>query len=112
MASFIKERKIVSNLIDIEIPDIAEDGNVVPVKFSVNCSMSTFDYPKRVHVLGLENPFPEIATYEFFPQVGKAEVSFRCRMRKSSYLMIIAEMSDGRIGLEKKYVDVMLGACS
>ena len=33
-------------------------------------------------------------------------------MRKSSYLMIIAEMSDERIGLEKKYVDVMLGACS
>ena len=33
-------------------------------------------------------------------------------MRASSYLMIIAEMSDGRLGLKKKYVDVMLGACS
>ena len=110
--NIIKERKIVSNLIDIEIPDIAEDGNVVPVKFSVNCSMSTFDYPKRVHVLGLENPFPEIAIYEFFPEGGKAEVSFRCRLRKSSYLMVIADMQDGTVGVEKKYVDVMLGACS
>ena len=74
--------------------------------------MSTFDYPKRVHVLGLENPFPEIAIYEFFPEGGKAEVSFRCRLRKSSYLMVIADMQDGTVGVEKKYVDVMLGACS
>ncbi len=33
-------------------------------------------------------------------------------MRTSSFIMIIAEMNDGRIGKEKKYVDVMLGACS
>ena len=29
------------------------------------------DYPKRVHILGLENPFPEIAIYEFFQKVEK-----------------------------------------
>ena len=61
---------------------------------------------------GLENPFPEIAIYEFFPENGKAEVSFRCRLRTSSFLMVIAEMQNGNIGIEKKFVDVMLGACS
>ena len=110
--NIIKNRKIVSNLIELDIPDIAEDGNVVPIRFSINCSMSNKDYPKRVHVLGLENPFPEIAIYEFFPETGKAEVSFRCRLRKSSYLMVIADMYDGTVSVEKKYVDVMLGACS
>jgi sulfur-oxidizing protein SoxY len=110
--NIIRERTISKGLVILDVPDTAEDGNVVPVHFKINCSMKGNDFPKKVHVLGLENPFPEIATYEFFPEVGKAEVSFRCRMRKSSYLMIIAEMSDGRIGLEKKYVDVMLGACS
>ena len=110
--NIIRERTISKGLVLLDVPDTAEDGNVVPVHFKINCSMKGNDFPKKVHVLGLENPFPEIATYEFFPEVGKAEVSFRCRMRKSSYLMIIAEMSDGRIGLEKKYVDVMLGACS
>ena len=74
--------------------------------------MKKNDYPKKVHVLALENPFPEVAIYEFFPENGNTEVSFRCRMRTSSFIMIIAEMNDGRIGKEKKYVDVMLGACS
>ena len=110
--NIIRERTVSEDLVLLDVPDTAEDGNVVPVHFKINCSMKSNDYPKKVHVLGLENPFPEIAIYEFFPEVGKAEVSFRCRMRKSSYLMVIAEMSDGRIGLEKKYVDVMLGACS
>ena len=110
--NIIKGRKLVSNLINLETPDIAEDGNVVPIKFSINCNMSGEDYPKSVHVLGLENPFPEIAIYHFFPESGKAEVSFRCRLRKSSYLMVIADMQDGSVGMEKKYIDVMLGACS
>ena len=110
--NIIKGRKIVPYLVDLDIPDIAEDGNVVPVSFSINCDMSASDYPKRVHVLGLENPFPEIAIYEFFPDSGKAEVCFRCRLRTSSNLMIIADMQDGSVGVEKKYVDVMLGACS
>ena len=110
--SIIRGRNIVPDLIKLDVPDIAEDGNVVPISFSIKCKMTKKDYPKRVHVLGLENPFPEIAIYEFFPEGGKAEVSFRCRLRKSSYLMIIADMQDGTVGVEKKYVDVMLGACS
>ncbi len=110
--SIIKGREITPNLIKLDVPDIAEDGNVVPVSFSIKCKMTNKDYPKRVHVLGLENPFPEIAIYEFFPESGKADVSFRCRLRTSSYLMIIADMQDGRVSVEKKFVDVMLGACS
>ena len=110
--NIIGEKKITENLVDLQVPDTVEDGNVVPLTFKINCSMKKDDYPKKVHVLALENPFPEVAIYEFFPENGNAEVSFRCRMRTSSFIMIIAEMNDGRIGREKKYVDVMLGACS
>ena len=110
--NIIRGRTLSKGLIKLEVPDIAEDGNVVPVKFNINCSMSKEDYPKKVHVLALENPFPEVAVYNFFPDMGKAEVSFRCRMRTSAFLMIIAEMSDDRVCIQKKYIDVMLGACS
>ena len=110
--NIIGKKKILDDLVDLQVPDTAEDGNVVPLTFKVNCTMQKNDYPKKVHVLALDNPFPEVAIYEFFPENGVAEVSFRCRMRTSSFIMIIAEMNDGRIGVNKKYVDVMLGACS
>ena len=112
LKNILKDRTPLKRLINIKIPDTVEDGNVVPVEFSINCSMTLEDYPLKVHILGMENPFPEIAIYEFFPNTGKAEVSFRCRLRKSSTLIIIAEMKDGTVGVEEKYVDVMLGACS
>ena len=110
--NIIGKKKILEDLVDLKVPDTVEDGNVVPLTFKVNCSMKKDDYPRKVHVLALENPFPEVAIYEFFPENGSPEVSFRCRMRTSSFIMVIAEMNDGRIGVNKKYVDVMLGACS
>ena len=112
LKNIIRKRKISKGLIDLSIPDTVEDGNVVPIKFSINSAMTEKDYPLKVHILGMENPFPEIAVYEFFPFTGKAEVSFRCRLRKSSSLIVVAEMVDGRVSLIEKYVDVMLGACS
>ncbi len=110
--NIIKGREISKNLVKVDLPDTVEDGNVVPITFRINCSMSENDYPTKVHILALDNPFPEVAIYEFFPNSGEAEVSFRFRMRASSYVMVLAEMIDGRIGLKKRYVDVMLGACS
>lgn len=110
--NIIGKRKVLDNLIELQVPATVEDGNVVPITFKVNCSMKIDDYPSKVHILALDNPFPEVAVYEFFPEHGDAEVSFRCRMRTSSFLMVIAEMSDGRVAMKKNYVDVMLGACS
>ena len=67
---------------------------------------------KPINDVTAESFYENKYSYPFFPENGNAEVSFRCRMRTSSFIMIIAEMNDGRIGSEKKYVDVMLGACS
>ena len=49
-------KKITKNLVDLQVPDTVEDGNVVPLTFKINCSMKKDDYPKKVHVLALENP--------------------------------------------------------
>ena len=100
------------NLIDLKAPDIAENGNTVPISFSVKCSMKGNDFPKTVHILVLDNPFPEIAKFYFTPSSGEANVSIRIRMRTSSNIVAIAEMADGTVGETRSYVDVTIGACS
>ena len=70
------------------------------------------DYPEVVHILVLDNPFPEIAKFYFTPQSGEAELSIRIRMRTSSNIIAIAEMADGTIGQTQSFVDVTIGACS
>ena len=71
--------------------------------------MNAQDYPKKSAHIRFRKSFPEIAIYEFFPEGGRAEVSFRCRLRKSSYLMIIADMKNGTVS-GKKISDVILGS--
>ncbi len=110
--NIIRSRPLREGLIEATTPDIAENGNLVPVTFKVNCSMTGDDYPFLVHVVALDNPFPEIAKYRFTPACGEAEVSFRCRMRATSHLVFIAEMADETVGMQKNWVNVTLGACS
>jgi len=110
--NIIRGRPLREGLIEPTTPDIAENGNLVPVSFKVNCAMTGEDYPHTVHVVALDNPFPEIAKYHFTPACGAAEVAFRCRMRATSYLVFIADMADGSVGAERRWVNVTLGACS
>ena len=74
--------------------------------------MKELDYPQVVHILVLDNPFPEIARFFFSKQSGSADLSIRIRMRKSSDIIAIAEMADGTVGEDRFYVDVTIGACS
>ncbi|HEX9646811.1 MAG TPA: thiosulfate oxidation carrier protein SoxY [Alphaproteobacteria bacterium] len=112
VAAIIRDRPLRAGLVELTAPDIAEDGNVVPVGFAVACAMAGDDYPAAVHVIAMDNPFPEIAKYHFTPACGEAQVSFRCRMRASSDLVVIAEMADGTVGMATRWVSVTLGACS
>ena len=110
--NIIKGREIRYDLINLKAPDIAENGNTVPISFTVDCSMEDNDFPKTVHILVLDNPFPEIAKFYFTPSSGEANVSIRIRMRTSSNIVAIAEMADGTVGEAMSYVDVTIGACS
>ena len=110
--NIIRGRDPTPNLVILDAPDIAENGSAVPVTIHVKCAMTESDFPKIVHILALENPFPEIAKYKFTPACGVARVSARIRMRATAPLVAIAEMSDGSVGVEEKLVNVTLGACS
>ncbi|MDP6350624.1 MAG: thiosulfate oxidation carrier protein SoxY [Alphaproteobacteria bacterium] len=110
--NIIAGRPLRPDLVAVIAPDLAENGAAVPVTIKVDCAMTEDDYPVVVHLLALENPFPEIAKYRFTPACGAAEISGRIRMRASAPLVVVAEMSDGTVGKAERPVEVTLGACS
>jgi sulfur-oxidizing protein SoxY len=107
----IRGRTPTPGLVLVDVAGIAENGDAVPVSFDVACSMSGDDYPATVHVFVKHNPFPEVARYHYGPWNGSALTEMRLRMRESSDLVIVAEMADGRVGVAREHVDVLLGAC-
>jgi len=99
------------SMIKLDLPEIAENGNTVPMKFEIDSPMTAADYVKSVHVFADGNPSPEVATFHFTPASGKAAASTRMRLAKTQNIVAVAEMSDGKVYMAKKEVKVTIGGC-
>ena len=115
MAAAIQERiggtAMQDGRIGLELPQIAENGNTVPISFEVDSPMSESDYVKAVHVFAEKNPLPNVATFHFTPRSGKARASTRMRLLKTQNIVAVAEMSDGSVYMAKTEVKVTIGGC-
>ena len=97
--------------VKIDMPQIAENGNAVPVTVTVESPMTDKDYVKAVHILAEANPDPGVASFNFTPASGKAQVSTRMRLARTQNIVAVAEMSDGTLYTGKTEVKVTIGGC-
>lgn len=97
--------------ITLDLPQIAENGLVVPVGVSVESPMSAGDFVKAVHVFADGNPLPGVVSYKFTPEAGKASASTRMRLAKTQNIICVAEMSNGALFSAKQEVKVTIGGC-
>jgi sulfur-oxidizing protein SoxY len=95
----------------IDLPEIAENGNVVPIAISVDSPMTDVDHIKSVHIVSGGNLQPHVATFHFTPLSGQARVSTRMRLAKSQDLFVLVEHADGRAVLASRTVKVTIGGC-
>ncbi len=114
-AAAIKERlggkATKEGRINLELPQIAENGNTVPIAFEIDSPMTESDYVKAVHVFADKNPRPAVGSFYFTPRSGKARVSTRMRMIKTQNVIALAEMSDGSVYMASAEVKVTIGGC-
>ncbi|HJQ56906.1 MAG TPA: thiosulfate oxidation carrier protein SoxY [Vineibacter sp.] len=97
--------------VSIKAPEIAENGNAVPVTISVDSPMSVQDHVKAVHVVADGNPNPGVASFFFAPESGKCEVQLRVRMAQTQKIVVVAETSDGGLWTAAREVKVTIGGC-
>lgn len=97
--------------VKLDVPQIAENGLVVPLSIEVESPMTEADYVKNVHVFADGNPVPHVASYHFTPSSGRASASNRIRLAKTQNLIVVAEMSDGSLHTAKAEVKVTIGGC-
>lgn len=100
-----------SGKIDLQVPEIAENGNTVPITVNVDSPMSEDDHVTAVHVMATKNPDPEIITFKFTPMSGRASASTRMRLAESQNVMAVAELSNGSTIMTQKEVKVTIGGC-
>ena len=97
--------------ISIELPEIAENGNTVPLSFTVDAPMTDADYVSDVLVVAEGNPNPGVATFHFTALSGKAEASTRIRLATTQNIVVVAKTSGDKFYTAQKLVKVTIGGC-
>jgi sulfur-oxidizing protein SoxY len=95
----------------LDLPEIAENGNTVPMTIEVDSPMTDASYVRDVLVVSEGNPRGGIATFHFSPASGAAEVNTRIRLAETQNVIVIARMNDGSLFKASKQVKVTIGGC-
>ena len=97
--------------ISLTAPEIAENGNTVPVSISVDSAMEGDDLVESVIIFADGNPSPAVATFHFTELSGAALATTRMRLAKTQNVIAVAKMKDGSVFMDKKQVKVTIGGC-
>ncbi|MEE9332825.1 MAG: thiosulfate oxidation carrier protein SoxY [Granulosicoccaceae bacterium] len=111
LAEFVGDAQTQTGLLTLKTPEIAENGNTVPISISVESDMTEDAYVESVMVLAEGNPSPKVITFHFTPASGQAVASTRMRLAKTQNVIAVAKMSDGSVYTDTKNVKVTIGGC-
>ena len=97
--------------ITIDLPEIAENGNSVPLSVVVDSPMTPDNYVTDILVVAEGNPWPGVAAFRLTPMSGRAEVATRIRLAGSQNVIVVAKTSNGGILTAQRQVKVTIGGC-
>jgi sulfur-oxidizing protein SoxY len=109
--SFSAGRTVVDGPVVLELPELAENGNMVPFTVRVDSPMTPDDHVKTLTLFSTGNPQPIIASFAFSPQSGAARVSGRLRLARTQDLIAVAELNSGVLIKGTTKVAVNIGGC-
>jgi len=104
IADLFGETPVASDRVMLKIPDIAENGAVVPVTISTD-----LDNVESISVVVVKNPTPLAASFALGPRL-LPNVSVRIKMGESSPVLAIVK-ADGKLYSTSKDVKVTIGGC-
>jgi len=100
-----------SDKIELKVPEIAENGAVVPVKVHVDHPMDEKNYVKAIHVLNKGNGNARCADIMLTPANAEGYFATRVKLSKTQEVVALVELSDGTFIQTAKSVKVTIGGC-
>ncbi|WP_293451645.1 thiosulfate oxidation carrier protein SoxY [Planktotalea sp.] len=104
IASFTGGADMADTGLTLTAPEIAENGNTVPVSVDAPGAVS-------IMVLATGNPTPDVATFNFGPLAAEQSASTRIRLAGTQDVVAIAKMADGTFARASQAVKVTIGGC-
>lgn len=104
IAAFTGGADVADGGIELTAPEIAENGNTVPVAVSAEGATA-------ILVLAAGNPTPGVAQFNFGELAGSRSASTRIRLAGTQDVVAIAKMEDGSFKRASSTVKVTIGGC-
>ena len=97
--------------VTVVLPQLADNGNSVPISITVDSPMTEADHVKSIHLYSEKNPVRNMANFYLGPRAGKAEINSRVRLAGSQKVTAVAKLSDGTFWYDTAAIVVTLSAC-
>ena len=108
---FTDGKQLTKGKVHLDLPEIAENGNTVPMGISVESPMTEQSFVKEVLVVADGNPRGGVVMFHFTPASGVAEVNTRIRLAETQTITAVARMNDDSYYVDSKQVKVTVGGC-
>jgi sulfur-oxidizing protein SoxY len=105
------DRPIQRGRVKLDLPRLAESGNVVPVTVTVESPMTERDHVRSIHLFAEKNNLPRILEVQLGPHNGKAVVSSRVRLAITQQVLAVALLSDNSLWSAAAEIEVTVSSC-
>ena len=102
--AFTGGAEVAEGGVEIGAPEIAENGNTVPVSVSAEGAAS-------ILLLSAGNPRPEVAIFNFGKLAASSSAKTRIRLAGTQDLVAVAKLADGSFTQASRTVKVTIGGC-
>lgn len=104
IAGFTGGADMVEGGVTLTAPEIAENGNTVPISVAAPDAV-------EMAVFATENPVPKVLTVSFGPLNTSHSLSTRIRLAGTQEVVAVAQMADGSFHRASAIVKVTIGGC-
>jgi len=111
IATYTSNAPIKRGKVTIDIAQLIDNGNAVPIAIRVDSPMTEQDHVTDIAIFNEKNPLPDVVRFKLTPLAGKPEISTRIRLATSQTLTALARTSDGQWWQQTVDVIVALAAC-
>jgi len=98
-------------VVSLHAPARAQNAAIVPISIATHLAQTPERYVRKLYLLIDANPSPLGAVFTFTPESGRADIDTRARVEDYTWMRAIAELSDGALYMDQRYVKAA-GGCS
>ena len=100
----------VAGRVKLELPELAENGNTVPLSIAVDGPMDEGIHVEEILVVAPANPNARVIRFRF-SSASVPEASTRIRLAETQDVIAVAKLSDGNFVQASRQIKVTIGGC-